>query len=265
MAATTEAPEPQFPAPTGTSEPPVVEDVLLSPPTVSGAAVGACHLVEHGITDFELGRHVYLGGPRLPSQHLVWNPAKATFDCNLCERLIWTGEITDEVVESTLLFDANLGPHLTGLTARADREEIARRYSVETSTGSAFANCVALMRGGAGHGVGARRWRLDGDDRSRGCLNECASGACWSACSMRPRRRRSASRRNGRSCSTRTPVEKRCVTVGKRLTPRSDDEAGRSAKFCAGHEGDWRGTETLRADGRGARDEPLRVAVIPQL
>lgn len=89
----------------------------------------AAHLRErHQIEPFRLATHVHLGGPRSDSQHLSWNPAKATFRCDLCERTIWSGEITEEMVEQALLFDSGLQPHLAGLTTQADRREMTRHY-----------------------------------------------------------------------------------------------------------------------------------------
>jgi len=90
--------------------------------------VAAAHLAEHGISEFELDRHVHRGGPRLPSQHLVWNPAKATFDCDLCDTIVSTGEITKEMLWSTQLFDEALKPFLAGRFTEAERDEITRRY-----------------------------------------------------------------------------------------------------------------------------------------
>jgi hypothetical protein len=94
------------------------------------------HLLGHGIEKFELDAHVYLGGPRSPTQHLLWNPANATFDCSLCDTIISTGEITDELVLHALLYDEGLTPFLAGPHTHSERKEIARRYlSGELSQG----------------------------------------------------------------------------------------------------------------------------------
>jgi hypothetical protein len=85
-------------------------------------------LREHGIEDFDLDRHVYLGGPLLESQYLFWRPGDASFDCQLCHTIIWTGEITDEQVLSAQLHDPGLRAFLAGGRTVEQRAEITRRY-----------------------------------------------------------------------------------------------------------------------------------------
>lgn len=85
---------------------------------------------EHGLQRFRLASHVHLGGPRKRSQHITWNPAKATFDCALCPDGVRysTGEITDERVQSAQMFDEALRPHLAGLMLGDQRDAMTRLY-----------------------------------------------------------------------------------------------------------------------------------------
>lgn len=101
----------------------------LPAPGLSARRLMAAHLREqHGIASFSVERHVHLGGSRPTSQHLTWDPGRASFHCNLCPGVSFsTGEITEQMVERAMLFDQHLQPHLVGL-AGAEREEMARRY-----------------------------------------------------------------------------------------------------------------------------------------
>jgi hypothetical protein len=129
MADDEERREPQFPAPNVVADEARAEPLeLLEPPGEQAQAVAAAHLREHGIIEFRLEEHVYLGGPRSPSQQLLWNPAKATFDCGICDTLISTGEVTDEQVWSAQLFNAGLQTFLTGPHTAEERDQITRRY-----------------------------------------------------------------------------------------------------------------------------------------
>jgi hypothetical protein len=130
MAATRREHEPQFPAPTATAPDPVVEVERLPAPGKAARLLMAKHLrEEHGIGRFHLDRHVHLGGPRAASQLITWLPATASFHCDLCPGYgFWTGEITDEIVSSTQLFDPGVQPHLAGLTDPTDRTQMTRLY-----------------------------------------------------------------------------------------------------------------------------------------
>lgn len=88
------------------------------------------HLREdHEIEPFRLDEHVYLGGARERSQHLSWDPARASFRCDLCPgRVFATGMVTDEQIELAQLFDPGLQPHLAGLSSQAERDAMTRLY-----------------------------------------------------------------------------------------------------------------------------------------
>jgi len=101
----------------------------LAPPPAAAQKLIAEHLAGHGISPFRLREHVHLGGSRAASQLISWDPGRASFQCDRCPGLVvWTGEITDEMVARALLFDQGLQPLLVGLTDPEDRMEMARRY-----------------------------------------------------------------------------------------------------------------------------------------
>lgn len=100
---------------------------LLPAPSPAAQDQIRAHLADaHGIVPFELDRHVHLGGPRSESQLVSWNPAKASYLCRLCpDDVFWTGEWTDEMIESRIRSDATVQAHLVGLTDPAERREMA--------------------------------------------------------------------------------------------------------------------------------------------
>ena len=82
----------------------------------------------HDFKSFVIKRDLYLGGPRLSSQCLTWNSAKATFKCDLCPGQVFSsGVVTPERIAKAERFDPALKPHLSGITDRAEREEMTRR------------------------------------------------------------------------------------------------------------------------------------------
>jgi hypothetical protein len=101
---------------------------LLPVPSEPAQAVAARHLAGHGIEPFVVDLHVYRGGQRLPTQHLLWDPVRSLFDCDLCDTRFMTGEITQEMVQHAQLFDPGLRPFLAGANTAAERDEITRRY-----------------------------------------------------------------------------------------------------------------------------------------
>jgi hypothetical protein len=83
---------------------------------------------KHGFKSFVIKRDLYLGGPRLRSQCLTWNSAKATFTCNLCPGQVFSsGLVTPERIAKAELLDPALQPHLTGISDRVERDEMTRR------------------------------------------------------------------------------------------------------------------------------------------
>lgn len=106
------------------------EEDRLAPPGRKVRALMASHLRDkHQIEPFRLNVHVHLGGPRLATEHLTWLPAKASFLCDFCPgQIIWSGEVTEEMIDFALLFDPALQPHLAGLRTQADRREMARSH-----------------------------------------------------------------------------------------------------------------------------------------
>jgi len=101
----------------------------LQAPSAAAQEVIAAHLAEHGIRALRLARHVYLGGERLESQLISWNPAKASFHCLRCPGFVFgTGEVTEQMVDSTLLWDEGVRPFLAAARTDEERREIARAY-----------------------------------------------------------------------------------------------------------------------------------------
>jgi hypothetical protein len=101
-------------------------ELLPAPSTLAQAAI-AKHLLDvHGISPFELGEHVFLGGVRRDSQLISWNPALSTYHCELCPGFVFaSGEITAERIQLAEMFDATLAPRLSGLDSE-EQEEMAR-------------------------------------------------------------------------------------------------------------------------------------------
>lgn len=109
--------------------------MLPAPPLAAQQLIRAHLADKHGIEPFELDRHVHLGGPRSESQLVSWNAAKASYLCRLCpDDVFWTGEWTQEMIESRIRSDPELRPHLVGLFDPAERREMA----------------LHVLRGGAG-------------------------------------------------------------------------------------------------------------------
>lgn len=82
----------------------------------------------HGLKSFVIKRDLYLGGPRLPSQCLTWNSAKATFTCDLCPGQVFSsGLVTPERIAKAERFDPALQPHLAGMSDPEERDEMTRR------------------------------------------------------------------------------------------------------------------------------------------
>ena len=102
----------------------------LAPPSAAAQERIAVHLgEEHRIEPFQLERHVYLDGPRLESQLISWDPGKASFQCLRCPGYVFgTEEITEEMIDFTLLWDDGVKPFLAGARTDEERREIARAY-----------------------------------------------------------------------------------------------------------------------------------------
>ena len=119
----------------GTAEPgkqgrPTEAEELLPAPSRQAQELIGRHLAEeHDIRRFRLDEHVYLGGKRRPSQHISWDPARASFHCDLCPHVVFsTGEVTPEQVTLAQQFDRALDPFLVGARTQKERDEITRRY-----------------------------------------------------------------------------------------------------------------------------------------
>ena len=106
---------------------------LPDPPPETQARM-ASHLREptHAYTDFELARDVYLGhGERLPTQILDYDAAFDRFWCAGpdCQGLVFASDThTAESLDLAQRFDKALRPHLVGLEAPAERDEMTRAY-----------------------------------------------------------------------------------------------------------------------------------------
>ena len=99
----------------------------LETPGPSAQAVASGHLRgKHNYRSFRVDRHVYLGGKRVDSQVLSWDPVRAQFHCFICEHNVATGEITDAMAQRALLFNRELQVAVAGL-AGAERIELAKR------------------------------------------------------------------------------------------------------------------------------------------
>ena len=83
----------------------------------------------HGLKSFVIKRDLYLGGPRLSSQCLTWNSAKASFKCDLCPGQVFsTGSITPERIRTARIYDPVLRSRLPGLADQAEQDEMTRRH-----------------------------------------------------------------------------------------------------------------------------------------
>ena len=124
------ADEPQFSGASPEEEPAAREPSKAPVPPARALELMAAHRQAEHEDDFQLERDLYLGpGPRSESQHLTYDPARASFSCRLCRGFVYpTGELTPEMVEQAQRFDQGLQPHLAGLHDRADRDEMTRRY-----------------------------------------------------------------------------------------------------------------------------------------
>lgn len=102
---------------------------LLEAPPREAALVAAEHLQRaHGVSGFMVGEHVYLGGPRRDGQLLLWNPALASFACQVCGRVISTGVITEERLFRARLHAPGLRPFLVFARTPYEREAVTRAF-----------------------------------------------------------------------------------------------------------------------------------------
>ena len=148
--------------PSKQKNPPSREDQLQAPSREAQALIRRHLAGEHQIRRFRLSEHVYLGAPRRESQHISWDPGKATFHCDLCPGVVFsTGEVTPERILIEQLFNPNLQPHLTGLHTQDERDEMtAYAISGDLNRARLDAAAAAALREATAHSrhmVAARR------------------------------------------------------------------------------------------------------------